>query len=61
MSKDIEETICNTLKLLLFYYKIIKCLKKLGKDLFSYQNYANIYMSGIQETFEALGHFLYMR
>ena len=35
--------------------------KKFKKHLFFYQNYANIYMSGIQETFEALGHFLYMR
>lgn len=27
--------------------------------LILYKKYANIYMNGIQETFEALGHFLY--
>lgn len=29
--------------------------------LILYKKYANIYMSGTQETFEALGHFLYIR
>ena len=49
------------LKIFLKFPRKKLTLSKLGKDLFSYQNYANIYMSGIQETFEALGHFLYMR
>lgn len=51
--------VTDLLKVKKFQKKLRKTQEKIRKNLKNKKIHANIYMSGIQETFEALGHFLY--